>query len=184
MAESPIERRKRLAAEEARKKRLKQKKSWDAKRAAGEAETGSKYGSRVGQRTPRSGFGYGAMGNAPKAKGKGDRSAVSGTVAAAKTSNVTPTEKPKPTTNNKPTKPSGRSTATTTGGGVKKPAVSQSRTMWVKKGDVVGGVTVKKGYLAQYGKPEKKVSAKVQMVTGSKKGKAVEYSKGRKTKGK
>lgn len=46
-----------------------------------------------------------------------------------------------------------------------KKAVSQSRTMWVKKGDVVGGKKVQKGYLAQYGKPEKRVSAKVRMVT-------------------
>ena len=46
-----------------------------------------------------------------------------------------------------------------------KKAVSQSRTMWVKKGDIVGGKKVQKGYLAQYGKPEKRVSANVRMVT-------------------
>ena len=187
MAESPIERRKREAAEAARKKRARQKKIWDAKRAAGEAETGSKYGSRVGQRTPRAGFGYGAMGTAPKAKAKGDRSAVSGTVAAAKTPKTAPKETSKPSTSGTKTGMSGtnRTTAAaTTGGGQKKPAVSQSRTMWVKAGETVGGKVVKKGYLAQYGKPEKKVNARVEMVTGPKKGKAVDYSKGRKTKGK
>jgi hypothetical protein len=47
----------------------------------------------------------------------------------------------------------------------KKP-VSQSKTMWVKKGTVVNGEKVKKGYLAQYGKPEKKVSGTVALVTG------------------
>ena len=45
----------------------------------------------------------------------------------------------------------------------KKP-VSQSNTQWVKKGDVVNGKTVAKGYLAQYGKPAKKVTARVKMV--------------------
>lgn len=69
--------------------------------------------------------------------------------------------------------------AKTTGGGVKKPAVSQSRTMWVKKGDVVNGKTVNKGYLAQYGKPEKKVNNRVEMVTGPKTGKKIEYKQGR-----
>ena len=48
----------------------------------------------------------------------------------------------------------------------KKNVVSQSKTMWVKKGDVVGGKVVKKGYVAQYGKPEKKVSATVKLVGG------------------
>lgn len=60
--------------------------------------------------------------------------------------------------------------------------VSQSRTMWVKKGEVVNGKTVSKGYLAQYGKPAKKVTAKVQMETqtgGVAKGDVQEYSKGR-----
>lgn len=47
----------------------------------------------------------------------------------------------------------------------KKRTVSQSRTMWVAKGTKVGGKTVQKGYLAQYGKPEKRVSANVRMVT-------------------
>jgi hypothetical protein len=57
----------------------------------------------------------------------------------------------------------------------KKPTmtVSQSRTMWVKKGDVVGGQEVKKGYLAQYGRAEKKVSAKVNIVADTESGKRV-----------
>lgn len=46
-----------------------------------------------------------------------------------------------------------------------KPVVSQSRTMWVKKGQKLSdGTVAKKGYLAQYGKDTKKVSARVQMV--------------------
>ena len=48
----------------------------------------------------------------------------------------------------------------------KKNVVSQSRTMWVKKGSVVNGQVVKKGYVAQYGKPEKKVSATVKLTSG------------------
>jgi hypothetical protein len=60
--------------------------------------------------------------------------------------------------------------------------VSQSRTMWVKKGTVVGGQKVKKGYVAQYGKPEKRVTAKVRLETATRRGKAgdvAEYKKGR-----
>ena len=60
--------------------------------------------------------------------------------------------------------------------------VSQSRTMWVAKGTEVGGKTVKKGYLAQYGRPEKKVSARVKLVEGTNRGKAgdvVSYKQGR-----
>lgn len=49
--------------------------------------------------------------------------------------------------------------------------VSQSRTMWVKKGDIVNGKKVEKGYLAQLGKPEKRVTAAVRMVTATKSGK-------------
>lgn len=45
----------------------------------------------------------------------------------------------------------------------KKPPVSQSRTMWVKKGTVVNGEEVKKGYVAQYGKPEKRVTNRVKL---------------------
>lgn len=45
-----------------------------------------------------------------------------------------------------------------------KPVVSQSRTMWVKKGQKLSdGSVAKKGYLAQYGKDTKKVTARVQM---------------------
>lgn len=45
-----------------------------------------------------------------------------------------------------------------------KPVVSQSRTMWVKKGQKLSdGTVAKKGYLAQYGKDTKKVTARVQM---------------------
>ena len=68
-----------------------------------------------------------------------------------------------------------------------KKTVSQSNTMWVKKGDTVGGKTVQKGYLAQYGKPEKKVTANVKLVVDTSKGKAgqkVSYAKGRVAKGK
>ena len=54
--------------------------------------------------------------------------------------------------------------------------------MWVKKGEVVNGKTVSKGYVAQYGKPEKKVSARVKLSVDTKRGKAgskVAYDKGR-----
>lgn len=184
MAESPIERRRRLEREKARKARLQKAKEAEQKRKATEAA--SKYvGPRAAPRTQKvAGFGYGAMGTAPKAKAKGDRSAVSGTVAAARAAKVTPKEPNKPTGSTKTGMTgTGRAAAATTGGGQKKPVVSQSRTMWVKAGETVGGKTVKKGYLAQYGKPEKKVNARVEIVTGPKKGKVVEYVKGRKPKG-
>lgn len=61
--------------------------------------------------------------------------------------------------------------------------VSQSRTMWVKKGEIVNGKKVEKGYLAQYGKPEKRVSASVKIVTdtesGKKAGEVYRYKAGR-----
>ena len=60
--------------------------------------------------------------------------------------------------------------------------VSQSKTMWVKKGTIVDGREVKKGYLAQYGKPAKKVNARVQMVEqtmGVAKGDTQKYVEGR-----
>ena len=61
--------------------------------------------------------------------------------------------------------------------------VSQSRTMWVKKGTVVNGKEVKKGYLAQYGRPEKKVTARVKIETatesGKKAGEVYRYKAGR-----
>lgn len=60
--------------------------------------------------------------------------------------------------------------------------VSQSRTMWVKKGTVVGGKAVKKGYVAQYGKPEKRVTAKIKLEEATRRGKVgdvAEYKRGR-----
>jgi len=106
----------------------------------------------------------------------------------------------------KPTPPGGTSGGTTRAGGgavrpsgaaktkVKKPAqkpakamptVSQSRTMWVKKGDIVSGQEVQRGYLAQYGKAEKRVSAKVKIVadteSGKKAGETYKYKMGRAT---
>jgi hypothetical protein len=102
------------------------------------------------------------------------------TASTSKTTSTTSTAKPKPTN-------------LTSGGGraktpaSKRPAVSQSNTEWVKKGDTVGGKVVQKGYLAQKGKPEKKVTARVKLVTDTSKGKAgqkVSYTKGRASKGK
>lgn len=68
----------------------------------------------------------------------------------------------------------------------KKQPVSQSKTMWVKKGTIVNGVAVPKGYLAQYGKPEKKVSATVSMVTGGQggMGATATYKQGRRVQAK
>lgn len=61
--------------------------------------------------------------------------------------------------------------------------VSQSRTMWVKKGTIVNGKEVKKGYVAQYGKPEKRVTNRVRLeVATPKRGEAgdvVRLKKGR-----
>jgi hypothetical protein len=62
-------------------------------------------------------------------------------------------------------------------------AVSQSNTQWVKKGDIVNGKKVKKGYVAQKGKPEKRVTNKIRLVQDTaKRGKAgdvVQTKKGR-----
>jgi len=94
-----------------------------------------------------------------------DKPAPARTPAASKTSTSSSTQK-------KTAAPKGK-------------AVSQSNTMWVKKGDTVGGKTVEKGYLAQYGKPEKKVTANVKLVVDTARGKAgskVSYNKGRATK--
>lgn len=45
-----------------------------------------------------------------------------------------------------------------------KPVVSQSRTMWVKKGQTLSnGKIATEGYLAQYGKDTRRVTARVQM---------------------
>lgn len=61
--------------------------------------------------------------------------------------------------------------------------VSQSRTMWVKKGTVVNGKKVKKGYVAQYGKPEKRVTARIRLEQDTSKrgskGDVVKVTKGR-----
>jgi hypothetical protein len=61
--------------------------------------------------------------------------------------------------------------------------VSQSRTQWVKKGDIVDGKKVEKGYLAQKGKPAKKVTARVKIVadteSGKKAGETYRYKTGR-----
>lgn len=61
--------------------------------------------------------------------------------------------------------------------------VSQSRTMWVAKGTVVGGKKVKKGYVAQYGKPERRVTGKIRLEVATpkrgKKGDVVSVTKGR-----
>lgn len=50
----------------------------------------------------------------------------------------------------------------------KKKVVDQSRTMWVKKGTIVNGKKVEKGYVAQLGKPEKKVKADVKLAVDTK----------------
>ena len=64
-----------------------------------------------------------------------------------------------------------------------KKTVSQSRTEWVEKGTIVNGRKVKKGYLAQKGKPEKKVTGRVALVTGqSSLGATSTYKKGRRVK--
>jgi hypothetical protein len=103
-------------------------------------------------------------------------------------------KKPATTTTSSPSRPASsttsaprkKSTAPSAAGGGRKPSVSQSRTMWVKKGDVVGGQTVKKGYLAQYGKPEKRVTARVRAEAGNaagmKAGSVTRYKAGRKAK--
>lgn len=62
--------------------------------------------------------------------------------------------------------------------------VDQSRTEWVTKGTKLSdGTVVKKGYLAQKGKPEKKVTANVKIQTdttsGKKAGQTYSYNKGK-----
>lgn len=49
--------------------------------------------------------------------------------------------------------------------------VSQSRTEWVKKGTVVDGKKVTKGYVAQKGRPEKRVTARVKLEQTTRRGK-------------
>jgi hypothetical protein len=105
---------------------------------------------------------------------------------AAKRMGTKPADKPAPSatpSGNKTTPSSGSSSNKTP---AKKTAtVSQSNTEWVKKGDVVNGKTVTKGYVAQKGKPERKVTAKVKLVVDTARGKAgskVSYTKGKATK--
>lgn len=66
--------------------------------------------------------------------------------------------------------------------GKKKP-VDQSRTEWVPKGTVVNGKPVPKGYLAQKGRPDKKVTNAVRIQTdttsGKKAGETYAYKQGR-----
>lgn len=117
---------------------------------------------------------------------------TAGKTAAANKPAQKPVNKPAPSKQTSATKPAAKPSSTsktsTSMSAQKKTAapkgkpVSQSNTMWVKKGDTVGGKTVEKGYLAQYGKPEKKVTAKVKLVAGEKAGQKVAYSKGRKVK--
>lgn len=82
-------------------------------------------------------------------------------------------------------KPSSSSKPSAMGGG-RKPSVSQSNTEWVKKGTIVNGKEVKKGYLAQKGKPERRVTANVRMVKGNaagyKAGSTAQYKAGRRAK--
>jgi hypothetical protein len=120
-----------------------------------------------------------------------DKKATSSTVSSAINSAKPKPPPPTPETKNPPrgggsssSSPS-RGSSTSKAPAKKAPTVSQSRTQWVKKGDVVGGKTVTKGYVAQYGKPEKKVTANVKLVTDTTRGKAgqkVSYTKGRATK--
>lgn len=49
--------------------------------------------------------------------------------------------------------------------------VLQQNTEWVKKGQTVGGKVVAKGYLAQKGKQEKRVTARVKIQTATESGK-------------
>ena len=96
----------------------------------------------------------------------------------------------KPAPSGAPASGSGSSSSSTVKKTAKTPAkkaatVSQSNTEWVKKGDVVNGKTVTKGYVAQKGKPERKVTANVKLVVDTSRGKAgskVSYTKGRATK--
>jgi len=118
-------------------------------------------------------------------------------IEGPKVSTAKPTStKPKPTpTKPAPTKPTATKPASSSSSSASKttaksPAkkmgtVSQSNTEWVKKGDVVNGKVVTKGYVAQKGKPERKVSANVKLVVDTARGKAgskVSYTKGRATK--
>lgn len=126
----------------------------------------------------RFGFGPGKAADAPKA-GKAD--VWQDTAKAGKTPKTSTAKKktdtPKPSAPAKPrttTKPAAKPA----------PTVDQSRTMWVKKGQKLSdGTTATKGYLAQYGKDTKKVSANVKIQTnttsGKKAGETYSYNKGK-----
>lgn len=62
-------------------------------------------------------------------------------------------------------------------------AVDQSRTQWNPAVKNAAGKVIKKGYLSQYGRPEKRVTGKVKLVTetgGKRAGQTQKYSAGRK----
>jgi len=158
--------------------------------AAGGVGTGSK------------GTAYGTASGTGGLSGRSVRGAERGTKVTPPGTGASTVTSPNQKDRKKPPPPSSGGNGARTGGGsvraaapakpkVKKPAkpskpmptVSQSRTMWVKKGDTVGGEVVKKGYLAQYGKAEKRVSAKVNIVadteSGKKSGQTWKYKSGK-----
>jgi len=111
---------------------------------------------------------------------------VSTSKVSKKPIDTKPVNKPVPPvtpSSNKTTPSSGSSNNKTP---AKKTAeVSQSNTEYVKKGDVVNGKVITKGYVAQKGKPERKVTANVKLVVDTTRGKAgskVSYNKGQATK--
>lgn len=121
--------------------------------------------------------------NAPSKKDAAKASTYNKTTAAKRIATKAVATKP----TDKPASGSSSSTVKTTAKTPAKKAatVSQSNTEWVKKGDVVNGKTITKGYLAQKGKPERKVTANVKLVVDTARGKAgskVSYNKGRATK--
>jgi hypothetical protein len=121
--------------------------------------------------------------NAPSKKDAAKASTYNKTTAAKRIATKAVATKP----TDKPASGSSSSTVKTTAKTPAKKAatVSQSNTEWVKKGDVVNGKTITKGYVAQKGKPERKVTANVKLVVDTARGKAgskVSYNKGRATK--
>jgi hypothetical protein len=65
--------------------------------------------------------------------------------------------------------------------------VDQSRTQWNPAVKNAAGKVIKKGYVSQYGKPEKRVTGSVKLVTetgGKRAGETQKYSAGRKVKDK
>ena len=121
--------------------------------------------------------------NAPSKKDAAKASTYNKTTAAKRIATKAVATKP----TDKPASGSSSSTVKTTAKTPAKKAatVSQSNTEWVKKGDVVNGKTITKGYVAQKGKPERKVTANVKLGVDTARGKAgskVSYNKGRATK--